>query len=304
MGETARSRGGSGVSARRADSLRPVRGGVRMRTIRPYLALMKKDFGSIAEVAIFLLLLTVVVTIYTIIRRDVLYLQHVRLITFIPIFRWYIGGIVYMLTSIFIYSMNIEPFDTSSYTSLSLPIRKYWFILSKFIVITMVGFCIYFFHYIIGLLPLAAFVKLIMVHALHYQKSAFPSINPDLLFIPPRYRSIDVIWIFYIKQVFTLFVQSINYLRELILCLGLACLAQGITCMVKRYRFFVWSGVFIVGVLLFNNAVNYLFAVFIQQKGLFLQESDFPLYYVYSPLILGLIFLVVGLFLFEKYSEA
>lgn len=275
-----------------------------MRTIRPYLALMKKDFGSIAGMSIVLFLLTIVAIMYAVIRHDVLYLLGARYISFIPVLRWFIIGIIYMLTAMFVYSMNVEFFGRTKYTVLSIPIRGSWFLLGKFFVIIIIGFCIYFLRWMLELIPWGTLTKAVLIHVFKCSESILLHGNPDQflsqflsLYIPRPSGHIEILFLKILFCIRFALYEIIN----LTFCLGLASFAQGAICMVKRYRFLLWSGIFLVGIIAFENYRYYFLENFFSNPD---QSNEvIRNIFFYSPLVAGSILLAIGLVLFEKYAE-
>lgn len=271
-----------------------------MRTIGPYLALMKKDFGIIAGMSLVLLLLTVVATIYVTIRHDVLFFLHARTILYPPVLRSFFIGTSYMLTAIFVYTMNVEFFGRTKYTVLSIPVHRSWFLLGKFFVIIIVGFCIYFSRFMVELLPWGTLTKAVLIHVFKYGEFILRHGNPDVPFTLPIFKPNGYIELFILNILSSMRI-ALHYIFELAICLGLASFVQGVICMVKKYRFFLWSGIFIIGIIAYENYKLYVITNFFSNPD---QSNEIiRTIFIYSPLVAALIFLTIGLILFEKYAE-
>ena len=180
-----------------------------------------------------------------------------------------------MLTAIYVYSMNIEYFGSSKYTSLSVPIRGSWFLLGKFFVIIIVGFCINFLHFTLAFLPWGTLTKAVLINVFKYSEFILRHSDPGIL----SSLHIEII--------------------DLIFCLGLASFAQGAICMVKKYRFLLWSGIFLVVNITYVNSWIYFLSSHNQHNEVIQNIFIFSC----SPPMAGLIFLAIGLILFEKYAE-
>jgi hypothetical protein len=263
-----------------------------MRKIGPYLALLTKDFKMIFGISFALLVLTAAARSFSVIRQDMLLLVGTFPLSFDPGLQWFSPGIVYMLTAILVYSMNIEYFGGSRYIFFSIPLNRAWFLPGKFIVITIVGFCVYFTEYTIAFLPWDTFTKALLIHIYGYPETSFQNYDLNQWFPLVSHEHGSNFFIFYSNIFLMFFRWTLLHLNELICSAGLACLAQGIICTVKRYRFILWSVIYASGIVALGNFRSLMHA-----------NEITPFIYYSSTYIAGFVFLVIGLILFKKYSE-
>jgi hypothetical protein len=252
--------------------------------MKPFIALVWKDIRSLKWFLVFLFITVPAAAIFF--ETELLLVFGFGVVnTYHSIFYWlgfYSYSIEFIFPVLLIYTLNVDVYSQTKHTSFSLPVRRFTIMLSKVVIIAASAFILRFLSMIVG--DILWWKTLIMWIETHFGA-------PYLLHHYPYNES----WIFS-KW---LWMDCLKQARHLLLFPGMVCFAQGVTAIVKRRRFAVWTMTFFITLFIYSLISNgYINDKFITIP---LQNRPFPVYLL--DLEAGLVFLAAGLFLFDRFAE-
>lgn len=276
-----------------------------MRIIRPYFAIFRKEVKSVSALLAmtYVLALSIYVVMVLYDRLDFALLFRIpqsksMSIRQIRHFIYYsYTTILFLFPVILTYSLNAEWLSGSRFQRLSLPVRPSSFLLVKFAVICIAAAPLSFLFEYIFFLPWGPLVAWIM-HRFYgvdvtklspWQLRVLGPLTPSFL---------DYFAVPFSRQFALHSFAGLYYiLKEIVLYSGLVCFAQAVSTIFRQFRFPTWVFAFLAGLAAYS--ICYETFRFRHADNILLVSA----WFIGFPLIGGLIFLAVGLILFEKYAE-
>jgi hypothetical protein len=239
-------------------------------------ALIRKDFRTIASfialilavnlTGVFLVLSPAVKYGYAYIPY--FYVTHPFYMRILHLYSSFLSIEVFVVIALFAILFNTEWNSATRYQALSLPKRRYSHIFFMMLVTWVAG------SIVCSIPEYGIYVYYLTIKSDLFHDNLlthrFAHYFDQLIFVPPR---------------------------ELFLLTGMACFAQGVMTAIKRYRLVVWPLAFFTAI----AAFSYVSSRFVHPSGnTWFEQVEISSF----GWEIGVIFLLIGLFLFDRYAEA
>lgn len=264
-----------------------------MRTLKMCWALIRKDIKSISGFAGILFLLMPFIVFWLKVSDNVQLLIYTQL----PYARWvttFFHAEDFMFVAILAVVFNIEWGSSARFMLLDIPVRRGGILLSKVTAVLIAAYLLSFCTVYFGLLPWGPASLWVVEHLYHHDISTLKSYQ--LIQIGTLSPNVSDYFPFWNHPLWNGF---FNYREPLFLYGGMVCFAQGVMVVINRYRFAVWVFSFLAAVCLYALVKNGIIVPLVLHDA---SWGHFSLvkYYNWEA---GMVFLLAGLFLFDRYAE-
>jgi hypothetical protein len=261
---------------------------VRDIAMKQFAALLWKDFRNLRSFLVFLFItVTIAAGLFVAARiHNTIAPSHPYPLYFQAAEK-YAFSCVYILMALLVFALTIEMYSQSVQSALSLPVRRFEIMLSKVLLITGAAFIL--------VLLLVAVVWFLAWKPFYRQYFFHNYFFFDFNHLPEDPGAGGFRFCFW--EDYLIYVRDLLPLQVL----GMICVAQGVTAMVRRNRFAAWTMTFFALLFGYNLARIALLAHW--TFGEFVSPAR-PAWVKLLDLEAGAVFLLVGLILFDRFAEA